>query len=134
MRLASPRCKATRTAPSLIASLAAVSLIEALSTDFVERLRLTGIPQSRIVLRHALPAAVGPALTASALYAAALVSGIVVVELVFAYPGIGQQMVRAVSTREIPIIQAIAILSALAVVGTNLLADLVLYFLDPRRR
>ena len=117
-----------------LARILRAGMIEALSTDFVERLRLTGIPQSRIVLRHALPAAVGPALTASALYAAALVSGIVVVELVFAYPGIGQQMVRAVSTREIPIIQAIAILSALAVVGTNLLADLVLYFLDPRRR
>lgn len=117
-----------------LARILRAGMIEALSTDFVERLRLTGIPEYRVVLRHALPAAVGPALTASALYAAALVSGIVVVELVFAYPGIGQQMVRAVSTREIPIIQAIAILSALAVIGTNLLADLVLYFLDPRRR
>lgn len=109
-------------------------MIEALESDAIERLRLAGLPERRIVLVHALPAAILPALTAAALYTAALVSGIVVVEMVFAYPGIGQEMVRAVSTREIPVIQAIAVMAALAVIGTNLAADLALLALDPRRR
>lgn len=109
-------------------------MIEALASDSVERLRLAGIPEGRIVMVHALPAAVLPSLTAAALYAAALVSGLVVVELVFAYPGIGQEMVRAVTMREIPVIQAIAILAAGVVVSANLLADLAMLALDPRRR
>lgn len=109
-------------------------MIEALESDAVERLRLAGLPERRIVLVHALPSAILPALTAAALYTAALVSGLVVVEMVFAYPGIGQEMVRAVSTREIPVIQAIAVLAALAVIAANLAADLALLALDPRRR
>lgn len=110
------------------------SMVEALASDAVERLRLAGLPQARIVFVHALPAAMLPALTAAALYAAALVSGIVVVELLFAYPGIGQEMVRAVTMRETPVIQAIAILAAAVVVTANLAADLAMLALDPRRR
>ncbi len=109
-------------------------LIEALESDAIERLRLAGLPERRIMMVHALPSAMLPALTAAALYTAALVSGLVVVELVFAYPGIGQEIVRAVSTREIPVIQAIAVLAALVVIGANLAADLALLALDPRRR
>lgn len=109
-------------------------MIEALGSDAVERLRLAGIPEARIVLFHALPSAMLPALTAAALYTAALVSGIVVVEQVFAYPGIGQQMIRAVTTREVPVIQAIAVLAALVVIAANLAADLAMLALDPRRR
>jgi peptide/nickel transport system permease protein len=109
-------------------------MIEALVSDAVERLRLAGMPQARIVFVHALPVAILPALTAAALYAAALVSGIVVVELLFAYPGIGQEMVRAVTMRETPVIQAIAILAAVVVVTANLAADLSMLALDPRRR
>lgn len=111
-----------------------VGMIEALASDFVERLRLTGVPEWRIVLVHALPAAVIPSLTAMALYAAALVSGIVVVELVFAYPGLGQELVRAVSRREVHVIQAIALLAAGLVVAFNFLADLTILLLDPRTR
>ncbi len=111
-----------------------VGMVEALATDFVERLRLTGVPEWRIVFLHALPAAVIPSLTAMALYAAALVSGIVVVELVFSYPGLGQELVRAVTRREVHVIQAIALLSAGLVVLFNLLADLAILALDPRTR
>lgn len=111
-----------------------VGMVEALSTDFVERLRLTGIPEWRIVLLHALPAAVIPSLTAMALYAAAMVSGLVVVELVFAYPGLGQELVRAVTRREVHVVQVIALFSATVVVALNLLADLAILALDPRTR
>ena len=71
---------------------------------------------------------------AVALYAAALVSGIVVVELVFSYPGVGQELVRSVSRREVHVVQAIALLSATAVVFFNLVADLAILALDPRTR
>jgi peptide/nickel transport system permease protein len=117
-----------------LARILRVGMVDALASDFVERLRLTGIPEWRIVLLHALPAAVLPALTAMALYAAALVSGIVVVELVFAYPGLGQELVRGVTRREVHVVQAIALCSAVIVVVLNFLADMAILWLDPRTR
>ena len=111
-----------------------VGMVEALAADNVERLRLTGVPEWRVVWLHALPAAVAPCLTAMALYAAALVSGIVVVELVFSFPGLGQELVRAVTRREVHAVQAIALASAVMVVTLNLLADLSVLALDPRTR
>jgi peptide/nickel transport system permease protein len=111
-----------------------VGMVEALNAESVERLRLTGVPEWRVVFRHALPAAVIPCLTAMALYAAAMVSGIVVVEMVFSIPGLGQELVRAVVRREVHVVQAIALASALIVVTLNLAADLAIFALDPRTR
>ena len=111
-----------------------VGMIEVMASDFVERLHLSGIPRWRILLVHALPAAVIPGLSAAALYAASLVSGIVVVEMVFAYPGIGAELVRAVTRREVHVVQAIALAAAICVVSFNLLADLGISALDPRTR
>ena len=67
-------------------------------------------------------------------YAASLVSGIVVVEMVFAYPGIGAELVRAVTRREVHVVQAIALAAAICVVSFNLLADLGISAFDPRTR
>jgi peptide/nickel transport system permease protein len=111
-----------------------VGLVEVMAADFVERLHLSGIPRWRIVWLHALPAAVIPGLSAAALYAASLVSGVVVVELVFAYPGIGAELVRAVTRREVHVVQAIALAAAVCVVLFNLAADLGIAALDPRTR
>jgi peptide/nickel transport system permease protein len=111
-----------------------VGLIEVMASDFVERLHLSGIPRWRILWLHALPAAMIPGLSAAALYAAALVSGVVVVELVFAYPGIGAELVRAVTRREVHVVQAIALAAAICVVLFNLVADLSIAALDPRTR
>jgi peptide/nickel transport system permease protein len=111
-----------------------VGMIEVMAADFVERLHLSGIPRWRIVWLHALPAAVIPGLSAAALYAASLVSGVVVVELVFAYPGIGAELVRAVTRREVHVVQAIALAAAVCVVMFNLAADLGIAALDPRTR
>lgn len=111
-----------------------VGMIEALNADNIERLRMTGVPEWRVIFRHALPSAVLPCLTAMALYAAALVSGIVVVELVFSIPGLGQELVRGVVRREVHLVQAIALCCALIVVLLNLLADLSILVLDPRTR
>lgn len=108
--------------------------LEALHSDYVERARLTGVSEWRLVLRHALPASVIPALSSAALYVAGLLQGIVVIEKVFGYPGLGIVLVEAVDKREIAVVQAVALLSAVTVVTLNLLADLVIALIDPRVR
>lgn len=109
-------------------------MVEALNSDYVERARLAGIPQWRISIKHALPSALIPMLNGTAYFVAGLLSGSVVVEAVFKYPGAGGELLRALSQREIPTIQAIAFLAALAVVAANLIADLAILALDPRVR
>src|SRR3546814_16680946 len=92
------------------------------SPDLVERARFTGLSEMRLILRHALPASVIPALNSAALYVAGLLSGIVVVEKVFGYPGLGVILLQAVDKREVAIVQAVSLLAALDVVPLNLLA------------
>lgn len=108
--------------------------IEAMNSDYVERARLSGVPEWRIVAHHVLPASVIPTLNAMALYVAGLLSGLIVVEKVFGYPGLGIELIRAVDTREVHVVQAIAFLGAVVVVCMNLLADLAIIALDPRVR
>jgi peptide/nickel transport system permease protein len=109
-------------------------MVEALNSDYVERARLAGIPTWRISIKHALPSALIPMLNGTAYFVASLLSGSVVVEAVFKFPGAGGELLRALAQREIPTIQAIAFLAALAVVVTNLIADLAILALDPRVR
>jgi peptide/nickel transport system permease protein len=108
--------------------------IEAMNSDFVERARLSGIPERWIVMRHVLPASVIPTLNAMALYVAGVLSGLIVVEKVFGYPGLGIELIRAIDTREVHVVQAIAFLGAVLVVLMNLLADFAIIALDPRVR
>ncbi len=108
--------------------------IETMNSDFVERARLSGVPEFRIVLRHVLPASVIPTLNAMALYVAGVLSGLIVVEKVFGYPGLGIELIEAVDTREVHVVQAIAFLGAVLVVFMNLLADFAIIALDPRVR
>ncbi len=108
--------------------------LEALDSDYVERARLSGVPEWRVVLRHALPASVIPALSSAALYVAGLLQGIVVIEKVFGYPGLGLVLVEAVDKREVAVVQAIALLSAATVVILNMCADIAIVVLDPRVR
>lgn len=109
-------------------------IIEVMQTDYVERARLAGLPTWRIALVHVLPAAVIPMLNGMTQFVAGLISGTVVIEAVFKYPGAGVELLRALSQRELPTIQAIAFLAALAVVAANLLSDLAVIALDPRVR
>lgn len=108
--------------------------IETMSSEFVERARLSGIPERSIVFRHALPASVIPMLNSAALYIAGVLAGLVVVEKVFGYPGLGRELIDAVSRREVHVVQAITFLSASVVIVMNLLADLAIILLDPRVR
>ena len=108
--------------------------IETMNSDFVERARLSGVPERNIVFRHVLPASVIPTLNAMALYMAGVLSGLIVVEKVFGYPGLGIELIEAVDTREVHVVQAIAFLGAVLVVIMNLLADFAIIALDPRVR
>lgn len=109
-------------------------MIEALEADYIERATLAGVPRWRLSLTHALPSALVPMLNGTASFVAGVLSGTVVIEAVFKYPGAGVELLRALSQRDIPSIQAIAFLAALAVVACNLLADLAALALDPRIR
>ena len=108
--------------------------IEALNSDYVERARLAGASDLRLVLRHALPASVIPALNSAALYVAGLLSGIIVVEKVFAYRGLGLVLINAVEKREVAVVQAISLVAAVIVITMNLLADAAVMAIDPRAR
>lgn len=108
--------------------------IEALGSDYVERARLAGASRLRVVLIHALPASVIPALNSAALYVAGLLSGIIVVEKVFGYPGLGLVLINAVEKREVAVVQAVSLIAAVVVVTMNLLADAAVMALDPRAR
>jgi peptide/nickel transport system permease protein len=108
------------------------AMIDVLRSDFVERARLAGLPEWRVVLRHALPVAAVPALAGTAQFMAALLSGLLVIEIVFNYPGLGVRVVEAIGTRDVFVIQAIGFLAALAVLVSNLLADIAIIVFDPR--
>ncbi|WP_120502457.1 ABC transporter permease [Roseovarius sp. EL26] len=110
------------------------SVIEVMTSDYIQMAQLKGVPYWRMVFRHALPSALLPAINIVALTIAWLLGGVVVVEVVFNYPGLGRMMIDAISDRDLPVIQAIAILVAATYVGINLLADLLTILLNPRLR
>lgn len=108
------------------------SIINLLSSPYIEMARLKGISPARVILRHALPNALAPIAAVVALNLAHLIAGVVVVEIVFVYPGIGQLMVNSVFARDIPVVQACALIFALAYILFNLFADLVGIVTNPR--
>ena len=108
--------------------------IEALESDYVEWAQLKGLRKSAVLFRHALPNAVAPTIQAIGLSLLYLAGGIVVVEVVFSYPGIGQGLYNAVLTKDIPTIQLIVMLLAIVYVVTNIATDLVALLASPRRR
>ena len=108
------------------------AIINLLASPFIEMARLKGVRPGRIITRHALPNAWAPIVTVIALNLAYLIVGVVVVEVVFVYPGIGQLMVNAVSSRDIPVVQACALIFAAVYILLNLLADIVSIISNPR--
>ncbi|WP_297771925.1 ABC transporter permease [uncultured Roseovarius sp.] len=110
------------------------SVIDAMASDYVQMATLKGVPYWRIVLRHALPNALLPAINVIALTVAWLLGGVVVVEVVFNYPGLGRLLVDAISGRDLPVVQAITLIVAATYVGVNLVADILSLALNPRLR
>ncbi|MGC1575498.1 MAG: ABC transporter permease [Beijerinckiaceae bacterium] len=110
------------------------SVLSIMSTPYVEMAFLKGLTRTRVISRHALPNAAGPIISVVALDLAYLVVGVVVVENVFVYPGVGQYMVDAVSKRDVPVVQACGLVFAAVFVGLNTLADIASILVNPRLR
>jgi peptide/nickel transport system permease protein len=108
------------------------AIIGVLSHPYIEMARCKGLSPRRIILRHALPNAIAPIANVVAFSLSFLVVGVVVVETVFVYPGIGHTMVDAVRTRDIPVVQACALIFAGTYILLNLLADIVSIAANPR--
>ncbi|MFE3460155.1 ABC transporter permease [Nocardiopsis aegyptia] len=110
------------------------SVIDVMASEFVTTARLKGLGTGRVVVRHALPSALLPTLNVIAMNVAWLVGGVAVVENVFNYPGVGRMLLEAVHNRDLPVLQAIAVVSAAVYVLCNLAADLGAMALNPRLR
>jgi peptide/nickel transport system permease protein len=108
------------------------AIINLLASPYIEMARLKGASRSEIILKHALPNAWAPIATVIAFNLAYLVVGVVVVEVVFVYPGIGQLMVDAVTSRDIPVVQACALIFAATYILLNLTADIIGIVTNPR--
>ena len=110
------------------------SMIEVLESDYVEMARLKGLPERTVLVRHALPNALGPVFQVIALNLAYLAGGIIVIEFVFNYSGIGGATAEAVVNHDLPVIQALAMLIAAVYVILNLLADVATILVTPKLR
>lgn len=108
------------------------AIINLLSSPYIEMAQLKGVPRMKVILKHALPNAWAPIATVIAFNLAYLVVGVVVVEVVFVYPGLGQLMVDAVSSRDMPVVQGCALIFAATYILLNLLADVVSIVTNPR--
>ena len=110
------------------------SMIEVLESDYVEMARLKGLPERTVLIRHALPNALGPVFQVIALNLAYLAGGIIFIEFVFNYSGIGGAIQEAVVNHDLPVVQALAMLIAAVYVILNLLADVATILVTPRLR
>ena len=110
------------------------NLIEVLDSEYVRMATLKGVPRYRVILWHALPNALGPALNVTALNLAYLIGGVVVVERVFSYDGIGSLLVESVFLRDAPLIEATALVVSAVYILANLFADVTAMLLNPRLR
>jgi peptide/nickel transport system permease protein len=108
------------------------SMVDVLAQDFIRTARAKGLTRRRVVMRHALPNAVLPIIAMIGIDIGIFMGGLVVVESVFGWPGIGQLAWQAIQRVDIPIIMGVTLVSATAIVLGNLLADLVTPFIDPR--
>jgi len=110
------------------------AIINILASPFIEMARLKGIKRLRVIVLHAFPNALSPVINVIALNLAYLVVGVIIVEVVFVYPGLGQLLVDSVSKRDIPVVQASGLIFAAVYVGLNLLADILSIITNPRLR
>ena len=108
------------------------SIINLLSSPYIEMARLKGLSRTKVIIEHALPNAWAPIANIIAFNLAYLIVGVVVVEVVFVYPGVGQLMVDSVIKRDIPVVQGCALVFALTYILLNLIADVISIITNPR--
>jgi peptide/nickel transport system permease protein len=110
------------------------SVLSIMSQPYIEMAFLKGLPRSRVIVHHALPNAAAPIIAVIALNLAYLIVGVVVIEVVFVYPGVGQYMVDGVSKRDLPVVQACGLVFASAFIILNTFADVLSILVNPRLR
>ena len=110
------------------------AIISLLSSPYIEMARLKGVPAWRVIIRHALPNAWAPIINVVALNLAYLITGVVLVEVVFVYPGIGQLLVDSVTKRDFTVVQACCLIFAATFILLNLAADVLAIITNPRLR
>lgn len=116
----------------LVTRLLRSSLIEVLDTDYIRTARAKGFCSKAVIIKHALKNSLLPVITVVGLQMGALLGGSVVTESVFAWPGVGQMLVQAITNRDFPLVQAIIIMLSAAFVFINLTVDIIYVFVDPR--
>jgi len=119
---------------ALYSRLARASMLEVLGTDYVRTARAKGLSENIVLYKHALKNALGPLVTVAGLQFSAVMSGAVVVETVFQWPGLGTLALQSILARDTPTIMGILFFSSLVVVVVNILTDIVLRLIDPRIR
>lgn len=110
------------------------AILNVMQSAYIETAELKGLPMLKIIARHAFPNAIAPIVNVVMINLAYLVVGVVVVEVVFAYPGMGQYLVDHVAKRDIPVVQACGLIFAAVYIGLNLVADIVSILANPRLR
>ncbi|MDA8292478.1 MAG: ABC transporter permease [Actinomycetota bacterium] len=110
------------------------SLIEVLQSQFIRTATLKGTSRWRVIFRHALPNAIVPTLNVTALNLTYLIGGVVVVEVVFSYPGLGQLLVNSIAIRDIPVVEAATLIASGIYIAANVFSDVVAVLVTPRLR
>ena len=110
------------------------SVLSIMSQPYIEMAFLKGITRSRVIIKHALPNAAAPIIQVVALNLAYLIVGVVVIEVVFVFPGVGQYMVDGVTKRDLPVVQACGLLFAATFISLNTVADILAILVNPRLR
>ncbi len=121
-------------ATALMMRLMRSSMVEELDKDYVRTARAKGLPEKTVIRKHVVRNSLISVVTVAAIQVAFIISGSVVVEVVFSYPGIGRLLVERVQTRDFPVIQALVLIIGVFVIFANMLADIIYAYLDPRIR
>ena len=108
------------------------SMVDVLTEDFITVKRATGLPWDRVVRRHAVPNALLPLVTLSAIQFGAVAGGAITIETVFSWPGLGELSFQAINDKDFPVLQGTFLVFSVAVIVANLLADCLYFYLDPR--
>ncbi|HIC55787.1 MAG TPA: ABC transporter permease [Acidobacteria bacterium] len=132
--LAMPTLTLVILASSQIIRMTRATVLNVMSSPYIEMAILKGVPRKRIILRHALFNAIGPIVNVIALNLAWLISGVVIVETIFAYPGLAKLMIDAVQTRDLPLVQACAMIFCVVYIILILIADMASILSNPRLR
>jgi peptide/nickel transport system permease protein len=110
------------------------SMLDVLGSEYVKLARIKGLPERRVIWRHAFKNAALPVVTFAALLFVALLNGSIIVETVFGWPGLGLLVIEAVDSRDYPIVQTVVLFLSAMYIGVNLLVDILYAYLNPKIR